>query len=203
MRAGMVMLAALCVVLGLAPTVVLPALTGVAAALLLVPGAAGPGTIAVDAGLTVAVSGDFASVSTPTVAVALAAALAATVGALAALGAPRARRTYETWGCGRLLQTARMEYTATAFSNPFKRVFDFLYRPAQRIEVDAHPASRFFVRTIRYSNETRSVVHDWLYDPLDRAVRSVTGSVRLLQSGSANVYLAYILAALLLMLVLA
>jgi NADH:ubiquinone oxidoreductase subunit 5 (subunit L)/multisubunit Na+/H+ antiporter MnhA subunit len=200
MRAGMVALCALCVALALGPTAVLPVLAGVARAMVRAPSDT---AIAAGGPLTIRVSGDFASLSTVTIAVALAAGLAASVVALSVLGASPRRRIYETWGCGRMLQTPRMEYTATAFSNPFQRVFDFVYRPVQAIDIDAHPESRFFVRTIRYRNETRSVIDDWLYAPLARAMRIATGGVRRLQSGSANLYLAYILAALLILLVLA
>jgi hydrogenase-4 component B len=200
MRAGMVALCALCVALSLGATALLPALATVARSMIQAPGDA-----AIGAGgpFTVSVSGDFASLSTVTVAVALAAGVAATVVALSLFGASPRRRVGETWGCGRMLHTPRMEYTATAFSNPFQRVFDFVYRPVQAVAVDAHPESRFFVRTIRYSNETRSVIEDWLYTPLARGMRVATGAVRRLQSGSANLYLAYILAALLILLVLA
>jgi len=102
-----------------------------------------------------------------------------------------------------MLQTPRMEYTATAFANPFKRVFDFFYRPVEQIDIAAHPASRLFVQRIDYANPTRSLFDDWLYRPLLSGVNRGVRVVRMLQSGSANLYLAYILLALLVMLVFA
>jgi hydrogenase-4 component B len=123
--------------------------------------------------------------------------------ALRLVGASRRTRGYETWGCGRIVQTARMEYTATAFANPFKRVFDFFYRPTKRLDIEFHPESRFFVERIEYENPTRSIFDDWLYRPALDLLHSVARAIGALQSGSANQYLAYILAALLLMLVLA
>lgn len=119
------------------------------------------------------------------------------------VGASRRTRAYETWGCGRIMQTARMEYTATAFANPFKRVFDFFYRPTKRLDIEFHPESRFFVERIEYENPTRSIFDDWLYRPALDLLHSGARAVGALQSGSANQYLAYILAALLLLLVLA
>ena len=123
--------------------------------------------------------------------------------ALRLVGASRRTRGYETWGCGRIVQTARMEYTATAFANPFKRVFDFFYRPTKRLDIEFHPESRFFVERIEYENPTRSIFDDWLYRPALDLLHAGARAVGALQSGSANQYLAYILAALLLMLVLA
>ena len=198
MRVAMLALAAACVALGLGPTLVVPAFGSVAASLLRTTPPAAGGTW-----LTLRVSGDFASLSTVAIAVSIAVSLLVPLLALRLVGASRRTRSYETWGCGRIVQTARMEYTATAFANPFKRVFDFFYRPTKRLDIEFHPESRFFVERIEYENPTRSIFDDWLYRPALDLLHSVARAVGALQSGSANQYLAYILAALLLMLVLA
>ena len=194
MRAGMLALAAACVALGLAPTLLVPALGRVAAWRL-----GGDPRLAVGDWLTLRVSGDFASLSTLTIALALAAALVP----LALAGVGRRRRWYETWGCGRLVQTARMEYTATAFANPFTRIFDFFYRPVKRLDIDFHPESRFFVSRIEYENPTRSIFDEWLYRPAVEVLRVASRHAQAIQSGSTNLYLVYILAALLVLLVFA
>jgi hydrogenase-4 component B len=198
MRLAMLALAAACVALGLGPTLVVPVFGSVAASLLRTTPPAAGGTW-----LTLRVSGDFASLSTVAIAVAIAVSLLVPLLALRLVGASRRTRGYETWGCGRIVQTARMEYTATAFANPFKRVFDFFYRPTKRLDIEFHPESRFFVERIEYENPTRSIFDDWLYRPALDLLHSVARAIGALQSGSANQYLAYILAALLLMLVLA
>jgi formate hydrogenlyase subunit 3/multisubunit Na+/H+ antiporter MnhD subunit len=195
MRAAMVATAAACGALALGASWVVPALAVVAATL--VPA---PPPVTIDAWLTLEVSGEFATLSMPTVAVALACGVLLPFAALEILRArPRVRR-YETWSCGRLLQTARMEYTATAFADPFTRVFDFFYRPVKRLDIDRHPESRFFVRRIRYESPTRFVVDEWLYGPLARVLRVVVRRVAVVQSGSPSLYLAYVLAALLVLL---
>jgi len=198
MRVAMVATAAACAGLALGASAIVPALAAVAATL--VPA---PAPITVGAWLTLNISGDFASLSMPAVALALAGGILLPVLLLVVARArPRVRR-YETWGCGRLLQTARMEYTATAFADPFTRVFDFFYRPAARLDVDAHPESRFFVRRIRYENPTRFIVDEWLYRPLGRVLRAAAQRAAVVQSGSPNLYLAYVLVALLLLLLVA
>ena len=159
MRAAMVLLAAACVGLGVGPTLVLPALARVVGPLV------GSELPALGDGLTVRISGEFAALSPLALAAALAIALLAPLGALWLVGAQRRTRWAPTWACGRILQTARMEYTATAFSNPFKRVFDFFYRPAPRLDIEFHPESRFFVERIEYASPTRSLVEEWLYRP--------------------------------------
>ncbi len=197
MRWGMVIFAAACVALGLMPTLMVPALAGIAGSVMDTPT---PPPVA--DWLTLTVSGEFASLSTLTVAAALVGGMLLPLAALALLGAGR-RRPYETWGCGRLLQTPRMEYTATGFAYPFKRIFDFFYRPVKQLDIEVHPESRFFVQKIEYENPTRSIFEDWLYRPLLDALHHGARWARALQSGSANLYLMYILAALLAMLVLA
>ena len=198
MRWAMVAACSACVALGLGASSVVPAIARVAGTLV-----AAPVPVAVDAWLTLRVSGDFASLSMPVVALALLAGVAIPFVLLTLVGARGRPRRYETWGCGRLLQTPRMEYTATAFANPFTRVFDFFYRPVRTLDVDAHPESRFFVRRLRYENPTRHIVDDWLYAPAARVLRAAARRASLLQSGSPNLYLAYVLVALLLLLVLA
>ena len=198
MRAAMVALAVVCVALGLGATLVVPALVTVAGAL---TGDRAP--VAVGDWLTLGVSGGFATLSTLAIAVALGAALALPLIALRLAGAARGQRRYETWGCGRMLQTPRMECTATAFADPFRRVFGFFYRPEKRLDITFHPGARYFVQRIEYANPTRSIFDDWLYRPALDALRSVAHRARAIQSGSANVYLAYIFAALLLLLALA
>jgi len=198
MRLAMVALATACVALGLGPTLVIPALGAVAASVL---GTAPPATVG--DWLTLRVSGGYASLSTLAIAIALAVSLLVPLVALPLVRASRRTRDYETWGCGRIVQTARMEYTATAFAYPFKRVFDFFYRPTKHLDIEFHPESRFFVERIEYENPARSIFDDWLYRPALDVLRAGARAARTLQSGSANLYLAYILAALLLMLVLA
>src|SRR5262245_43338917 len=119
------------------------------------------------------------------------------------LGAERRGRVGETWGCGRISQTARMEYTATAFAEPLRRVFAELYRPREDLSIDFHPASKYFVQSIEY----RSGIHPWferrLYAPLVSALRAAASRVRGLQSGSLHLYLTYMAVALLLLLMVA
>lgn len=195
-KLSMGLLAAACVALGLGAAAIVPVLVAVGQRL------AGPAEpIAVAPWFTLTVSGDFASLSVPAVAAALGVGLGGLAVALA-VGAARPRR-YETWGCGRLVQTARMEYTATAFANPFTRVFDFFYRPVKQLEIEAHPGARLFVHRIAYENPTRSIFDDWLYRPALAAIARVARAVHPVQSGSAGLYLGYIVAALLALLVLA
>ncbi len=195
MRLAMGLLAVACLVLGIAPAAILPALSGIALDLT----KAQP-DLRFDWN-ALAAGNSFGAVSPLALAVALVAFLAGIPLVMRLLGADRRRRTFETWGCGRALQTARFEYTATAFANPFKRVFAGLYRPVKELDIEFHPESRFFVRTIAYTNEARSVFDDALYRPLLRLIRSLAHRARVIQSGNVHSYLLYILVVLIVLLV--
>jgi hypothetical protein len=71
------------------------------------------------------------------------------------------------------------------------------------LAIEFHPESRFFVRTISYSNEARSIFEEAIYGPLNRMLQSFAERVRLLQSGNVNVYLLYILVVLVVLLIVA
>lgn len=197
MRAAMALLAVACLGLGVAPFAVLRILSKTTFELL---GATPDMQFSWN---SVVANNGFATVSPLWIAVALLALLASIPIALRIFRANTARRYYETWGCGRAVQTARFEYTAASFANPFKRVFSVLYKPVKELTIEFHPESRFFVRTISYSNEARSIFDDAIYGPLNRILRSFAEWVRLLQSGNVNVYLLYILVALVVLLIIA
>jgi hypothetical protein len=111
-------------------------------------------------------------------------------------GAARPVRVSETWGCGRVVQTPRMEYTATAFAEPLRRVFAELYRPTQDLSIDFHPESRYFVQSIEYRSEIVPWFERYLYAPLIARLRRWGLLARAIQSGSAHAYLAYLVIAL-------
>lgn len=195
MRAGMALAAVLCLVLGVAPFLALEPLSGVTAELF----GARP-ALTFDWNLLVA-NDKFATLSPFWMAAGLGVLLAALPLGLRVLGANRRRRYYETWACGRAVQTSRFEYTATAFANPFKRVFGLLYRPVKELDIQFHAESRFFVRTISYRNQARSVVEESLYRPVLRAVQWFAQEARVIQSGSVHMYLLYIFVALIVLLI--
>src|SRR5574337_778606 len=197
MRGAMAMSAVACLALGVAPVGLLSLLNGIAAGL---TGTSADvrfnwnGIVANDA---------FATVSPLWIAVTLVSLLALVPLALRIIGANVGQRAYETWGCGRALQTSRFEYTGTAFANPFKRVFGLLYRPVKELDIQFHPESRLFVETITYRNETHSIFEEALYGPISRLVQRGAQRARIVQSGNVHLYLLYIFAALIVLLALA
>lgn len=187
MLAGMALLAAICMALGLLPFVVVPvlgqALTGLGGL---------PNTQAVfTLGVFVRTPSGFGVMSPTLVALGLVIILGLIPLVMRALRVNLRLRRSEIWGCGRIGQTSRMEYTATAFAEPLRRVFAELYRPSKELTIDFHPESKYFVQSIEYASEITSPFERWFYDPLLRLIGWLARQVRRLQAGSLHLYLAY------------
>jgi hydrogenase-4 component B len=93
-----------------------------------------------------------------------------------------------------------MEYTATSFAEPLRRVFAELYRPTKELTVEFHPDSKYFVQSIAYKSEIAPLFERLLYDPLLRLVQFAARQVRHLQAGSLHLYLVYVTVILLILL---
>ncbi len=196
MQAGMLTLAVACVALGLAPFVIVPLLESSLAGL----NGFTSTTVVFTPALPFQVPGTFGQMSAPLLAVGLAVLLTLVPLALRILGANQRLRVGDTWGCGRIGQTPRMQYTATAFAEPLRRVFAELYRPTRDLSIDFHPASKYFVQSIEY----RSEIHPWfervLYGGLVLVLRTTATWVRRIQGGSLHLYLLYMTLAFLVLL---
>jgi hydrogenase-4 component B len=192
MRLGMGILAVVCAGFGLAAVLILPALASALAGPARVPSP----PLRLGSGLSLFMPGGFARMSPTLVAAGLALTIGGTWLGVRALGRRRPLRISETWGCGRVVQTPRMEYTSTAFAEPLRRVFVELYRPTQDLSIDFHPESRYFVQSLEYRSEIVPWFERYLYAPLVARVRRWGIQARAIQSGSAHAYLAYLVIAL-------
>jgi hydrogenase-4 component B len=196
MRLGMGILALACVVLGIAPFVLVPQLGTILAGLDSLPDTHTAFTL----GLSLQTPEAFGQMSPALVA----------LGVLLLLGivplmrwiarANRRLRVSDSWGCGRIGQTPRMEYTATAFAEPLRRVFAELYRPNKELTIDFHPESKYFVQSIEYKSEITPWFEKALYGPFVACLRFVARLVRSLQSGSVHLYLVYVMVMLMILL---
>jgi formate hydrogenlyase subunit 3/multisubunit Na+/H+ antiporter MnhD subunit len=192
MRVGMTILAAACAGFGLAAVPIMAVLGSV------LPGRAGlPTTTSPLGGVSLSAPGGFGQMSPTLIAVGLLVATAAVWVGVRLLAAGQRLRVTDTWGCGRIAQTARMEYTSTAFAEPLRRVFAELYRPTKDLSIDFHPESRYFVQAIEYRSEIVPWFERYLYAPVVAHVRWCALRTRAIQSGSAHAYLTYLVIALL------
>lgn len=197
MRIGMGILAAVCVVLGLAPMLVVPLLDRITAPL---TGAAiSNKVLALDGWVVAPVTVEFSSISTPVLAALLVG--AGLLGLLIArIAGKQARaRYYKTWGCG-LNLTPRMEYTATAFVQPIKRVFGTIYQPTVKLETEFLEQSKYFIKHQRFDFHIEPLFEKYLYKPVVAFFLATAGRLRIIQAGSLHLYLTYIFVTLVLLL---
>jgi hydrogenase-4 component B len=195
MRVAMTTLASLCALLGAGAVVILPRLATLLSAYARPAGE--PARLA--EGLSLTLPHGFGGISPPLLALVLAVAVAG-VWLAVRLGGDRRLRFGDTWGCGRIGQTPRMEYTSTAYAEPLRRVFAELYRPTEDLTVDVHPESRHFVQSIAYRSEIVPWFERYLYAPLVQRVNAWAARTQAIQSGSPHRYLAYLGIALLVLL---
>lgn len=196
MRVGMIILSLACVALGLAAFVIVPTLGKI------LTGLGGLPDTRVDfrLGLSLATPNGLTRMSPTLVAVGLLILLCLTPIVTLLLGVNRKLRKGDSWGCGRIGQTPRMEYTATAFAEPLRRIFAELYRPTEELTIDFHPKSKYFVQSIEYRSEITPWFEKYLYEPCLWLIRSLAMIVRRMQSGSLSAYLVYVTIALVILL---
>lgn len=200
MGIGMAALAVVCLSLGLVPMAVVPLLDRIAGPL---TGAAISGKVLALGGWALApVNVEFSSLSPPGLAVVLA--VLALLGLLLVLtfGGLQKKRFYKTWGCG-LNVSPRMEYTATGFVQPIKRVFSMVYRPTVKLETEFLEESRYFAKRRRFEFHIEPLFQKYLYDPVVALFSAAADRLRIVQAGSLHLYLAYIFVTLVVLLMIA
>lgn len=189
MLAGQGILAAVCIFLGLAPTIFLTVLDPVARQL---------------AGVTVrdrlSTTGGWVlsgvAVNSGTVSTAgmtLVAMCLCVVPLVLWLVMARKTRTRigPTWDCGLRGLTPQMEYTATGFSKPIRMIFKALFRPRREVQRE-YDFSPFFTTHLRFESHVEEIFETRIYRPLNWLVLTVSRRLRALQAGSIQAYLIYI-----------
>ncbi|WHZ16923.1 MAG: Hydrogenase-4 component B [Nitrospira sp.] len=197
MRIGMGLLAGTCVLLGLAPMLVVPLLDRITGPLTGV--AIGAKVLALDGWVVAPVTVEFSSISMPVLAALLVGSGALGLLLARMIGKPLRIRYYKTWGCG-LNLTPRMEYTATGFVQPIKRVFGTIYRPTVKLETEFLEQSKYFIKHQRFEFHIEPLFEKYLYKPVVAFLLAMADRLRIIQAGSLHLYLAYIFVTLVLLL---
>jgi hydrogenase-4 component B len=106
---------------------------------------------------------------------------------------------YKTWDCGYYRMDSRNEYTATAFSKPFRIAFSFFLLPYRRTHKIRE--SFYHVKSFAYETHTTMVFKKYIYEPALLLVLKSAKSIRRIQPGSIHLYLSYIFATVLLLII--
>jgi hydrogenase-4 component B len=196
MIAGMVWLGAACVALGVAPGYAIRLLDAPTAGLLHLPGASvvvtARGPLVLSAGLTPA--GSSATAISMTVLAALLIVLAAMAWILRRGSRRIPPQAAPTW-TGGMTPTARFDYTATAFAKPLRFVFAALYRPRREVAREM-AGTPYVVRSIRYAGEIVDLSETQIYHRVERFISELSQSIRARSTGRIYGYIAFVLGAL-------
>jgi hydrogenase-4 component B len=103
-----------------------------------------------------------------------------------------ATRRVPVWDGGIVSFKARMQYTATTYSNPVRVTFERFYRPDVHIDrASDDPAGRS--GAVHYRTKVLPIFERYLYQPVVRFVQVLARRLQPIQSGDVNLYLLYIL----------
>ncbi len=108
-------------------------------------------------------------------------------------GGVRQVRRCDAWDCGFSPLNARMQYTATAFSQPIRRVFGMLFAIDESVKHDESGQ-------LRHSLQVGDRLWGWLYAPVIRSVLQAGRVAGRLQTGHLRNYLGWTLGTLVVLL---
>ncbi|MCX7088611.1 MAG: hydrogenase 4 subunit B [Methylococcales bacterium] len=197
MLAGPTLLAGLCFLFGIFPGVIINLLNGVAKQLL---GETLPNDTAMSWLWLAPVSANKASYSPPLVLVGVLIATLFTFWTLRRNPETKTMRRADTWDCGFGGLTPKMQYTSSAFTMPFRRIFANVWLIDEQIDKDMQGAMDLNVSAIHYRLQVQD--HSWprLYEPIAQSVNTLAKQVGRIQTGNIRTYLGYSFVTLLLML---
>ncbi|MFA6548473.1 MAG: proton-conducting transporter membrane subunit [Candidatus Margulisiibacteriota bacterium] len=109
-------------------------------------------------------------------------------------------RLGRTWDCGYYKIDSRNEYTATAFSKPFRISFSFFLLPFRKTE--RRKDSFYHVSSFVHETHTTKIFKKYLYDKALDSLYRGTKVFKRIQAGSIHLYIAYVLVTLVVLLLL-
>jgi hydrogenase-4 component B len=187
MRIGMLLAALTCLGLGVLPTFMIRWMDPIAEELV-------SGTIAASASgfgwmwLT-PIAAERASYSAPIVFLGI---LSVVVTAYLLLHTrPGAIRRVPLWDCGFEKVTNRMQYTATSFAMPLRRIFGYLFNIKEHVRQLPPATHPSFPERLHYHLKVRDRFWGWLYQPVVGASFWISRRIGRMQHGHIQVYLIY------------
>jgi formate hydrogenlyase subunit 3/multisubunit Na+/H+ antiporter MnhD subunit len=103
----------------------------------------------------------------------------------------------ETWGCGYTKFTSRVQYTASSFAKPILKIF----RPILFFKVDALRPKGYFPSAARLSSSIKDASEYLLFRPLFFVIKKLSRRLKWIQSGHTQIYILYILFLLVILLI--
>src|SRR5665213_568012 len=181
MRGAVAVLALACIMLGLAPGLLVSRLVAIAP---------WSGDAPVHAGLYVPGTG-----SLPTVGIAVVIVVVTAV--LTLLRGQRTAHVAPTWVCGQSV-VPELQWSSAGFTKPLRLVLEVVLRPRREIEVRTHGG---VVTQVAYEGEVPNLIDERIYRPVARWSLAGAAYARRLQSGSLGMYVGYLIGLVLVVLI--
>ncbi len=186
-KLGMGIAVAMCVVLGLAPSIASGTIDRVLAVL---PTLRETSPLH-DSGITLRLAGIQGSMSPLLIACGLLVSSLTVAIVVRRLARNAPRRVVHVWANGRPERNSRQEFTATSFAEPLTRVFDDVLRPEHDVDVTPHAESAYLIESVKFRQRVPDRLEAALYPPLLHAVEGWGRRARRLANGRVHRYLAY------------
>ena len=104
---------------------------------------------------------------------------------------PAAIQRVPIWDCGFEKINQRMQYNATSFSMPIRRIFGFFFSIKEQVRMVSQYGHKAFPKKLHYHLRIRDLFWGWLYKPVIEVSFWVSRKVGKLQQGRIQVYLIY------------
>jgi hydrogenase-4 component B len=95
------------------------------------------------------------------------------------------------WDCGFEKINNRMQYNATSFSMPIRRIFGYMFSIRERVELSPQAGHKAFPKKLNYFLSIRDRVWNWCYKPFVEGSFWAARKVGKLQQGHIRAYLIY------------
>jgi NADH:ubiquinone oxidoreductase subunit 5 (subunit L)/multisubunit Na+/H+ antiporter MnhA subunit len=102
-----------------------------------------------------------------------------------------------TWGCGYSAPTPRMQYTASSFARPLTQLFRLFLQPRDEI----HPPVGLFPEHASLHTRAPDLFRRYVYEPLFLGVAWLASKLHWLQEGRIQIYVLYIAVTILVLLI--
>jgi hydrogenase-4 component B len=125
--------------------------------------------------------------------------LVAAIGILVIVSWSRARtRRVDTWTCG-IAPKPAFQYTATSYAKPIRLFFRRILVSEREVVVDYYPGTQF-PSSVRYRSQVTLLLEDRVLKPAHRLGLRAADLARRLQGGAIQLYIAYMVLAVLILL---
>ncbi len=115
-------------------------------------------------------------------------------GFIRTIGGKTSKTMYGTWDCGFGTLNERMEYTATSLSQPIRAVFKVFFKSHNVTSKEFFvPPNQYLIKSINFHSKTKNIFEENLYQPIISSTLGIFDKIRKIQTGKINSYLLYIM----------